>query len=332
MDESGTTAFPTAVIVMGKEEAGAVLDEELRTRLVESVTVTDGWDALGEADVLITGWGCPALTERTLAGAPRLRAIVHAGGSVKWLVPEDAWDRGIVVSSAADANAGPVADYAYACVVLASKQALVTAAAYAARGGDGGWPRFCERQGADGRTVGVIGASRIGHRVLARLSAADAGYRVLLYDPYVSVDEAHRMGAEKADLETLCGNSSVVTLHAPDLPATRHMLDAHRLALVPDGGTIINTARGALVDTEALTAECRSGRLSAVLDVTEPEPLQRGHPLFSLPNVLVTPHIAGAQGTEVRRLGLYAVQEVERWVRGLPLLGRVERRDLRTSA
>jgi phosphoglycerate dehydrogenase-like enzyme len=91
---------------------------------------------------------------------------------------------------------------------------------------------------------------------------------------------------------------------------------------------LINTARGAIVDTAALTQECSSGRLEAYLDVTDPEPLPPDHPLLGLPNVLVTPHIAGAQGSEVRRLGAYAVAEVERWLRGEPLLGEVTREAL----
>lgn len=100
------------------------------------------------------------------------------------------------------------------------------------------------------------------------------------------------------------------------------------LKLVPDGGVVVNTARGSLVDTEALARECAAGRLDAFLDVTDPEPLPPGHPLLTLPNVLVTPHMAGAQGSEVRRLGLYAVEEAERFARGEELLGRLRREDL----
>lgn len=323
---------------MGAAEAAAALPGDLRAELGAMTTLTPGTltgdltapgarEALARADVLLTGWGCPRLTEEVLRGAPRLRAVVHAAGSVKGLVSEAVWKRGILVSSAAEANAGPVADYTLAVIALAAKGALATAAAYGER-----WPAFRDRQGADGRTVGVIGASRIGRRVLAGLRASEAGYRILLHDPYVTGVDAERLGAEPVDLASLCRRSEIVTVHAPATPETRHLLDARRLALLPDGATVVNTARGALVDTNALTRECASGRLSAVLDVTDPEPLPPGHPLLRMPQVLVTPHIAGAQGSEVRRLGAYAVGEVGRLVRGEGLRGLVRREMLDRSA
>ncbi|MFJ2830155.1 hydroxyacid dehydrogenase [Streptomyces sp. NPDC087263] len=313
--------------------ADQVLPAELRRRLSARVRlapdpvppVRPGTfpAALAEAEVLISGWGCPRLTADVLARAPRLRAVMHAAGSVKSLVSDAVWERGIVVSSAADANAGPVVSYTLALITLAARRTLTMAAGYAA-----GWPAFGSRSGADGSTVGIVGASRIGRGVLAGLRRSDAGHRLLLSDPYVTDDEARLLGAERVELTELCRRSAVVSVHAPLLPETTGLLDAGMLGLIPDGGVLINTARGAIVDTEALTRACASGRLEAYLDVTDPEPLPPGHPLLTMPNVLVTPHIAGAQGREVRRLGQYAVAEVERWAAGEPLLGEVTRQAL----
>ncbi|MGP3926523.1 hydroxyacid dehydrogenase [Streptomyces sp. 8N616] len=343
---------PSAVICMTREAAEAVLPEQLRDRLSETVdlapdiepealTGLSGADggacaaarsgspggaaatALADAEILITGWGCPPLTEEVLDAAPRLRAVIHAAGSVKGHITPAVWQHGITVSSAADANAGPVAEFTYAAIVLAAKQALQGAAQYA-----DGWPHFAEREGTDGRTVGIVGASRTGRRVIARLTASDADYRVLLADPYVTEQQAAALGTELAPLDDLCHRSSILSLHAPELPETRHLLDARRLALLPDGATVVNTARGALIDTDALTRECAAGRLNAYLDVTWPEPLAADHRLLSLRNALITPHVAGAQGNEVRRLGAYAVAETERFVRGEPLEGLVTAADL----
>ncbi|MFE6893593.1 hydroxyacid dehydrogenase [Streptomyces sp. NPDC057694] len=319
---------------MGAEVVERVFPPGLRARLGRSVRLAphpltgplDGpaaAEALAAAEVLVTGWSCPPLTPQVLARAPRLKAVVHAAGSVRPLVTDAVWERGLLVSSAADANAGPVVAFTLAAVAFAAKGALSVAARYA-----DAWPRFDERRGTDGCTVGVIGASRIGRRVIEGLRADPAGYRVLLYDPYVDEAGAARLGAELTDLAGLCRRSDVVSVHAPELPETRGMLSAEMLGLVRDGGTLINTARGSLVDTEALAAECAGGRLSAFLDVTEPEPLPAGHPLLTLPNVLVTPHIAGAQGAEVERLGRFAVEEVERYVAGRELVGRMSRGDL----
>lgn len=322
-------ARPRAVRVMDPATADLVLPGDLRARLATLVRLDPaptGLDlpaALADAEILVSGWGCPRLTEDVLARAPCLRAVMHAAGTVRPLVSEALWERGIVVSSAADANAGPVASCTVALITLAARRTLSMAAGYA-----DGWPDVATRSGADGLTVGIIGASRIGRRVIAELCRSDAGFRVLLSDPYVTDEEARRIGVERVELAELCERSRVVSVHAPLLPETTGLLDAAMLALIPDGGALVNTARGAIVDTDALTAECASGRLEAYLDVTTPEPLPRGHPLLSLPNVLLTPHTAGAQGSEVRRLGQYAVAEVERWLAGEPLLGEVTRETL----
>ncbi|MEU6084617.1 hydroxyacid dehydrogenase [Streptomyces sp. NPDC047108] len=341
MDVSGRT---NAVICMAPDCAAAVLPPDLRERLAQAVDPAPdlspalltaltsqhaGHEARGaasvlaQAELLITGWGCPPLTEQVLAAAPGLRAVIHAAGSVKGHLPPAVWERGITVSSAAEANAGPVADFTCATIALAAKQAVPAAARYAA-----GWPDFTAREGADSRTVGIIGASRIGRRVIATLTASEAGYTVLLSDPYVTAEQAATLGAELLPLDELCRRSSIVSVHAPELPETRNLLDARRLALLPDGATVINTARGTLIDTDALTRACATGRLNAFLDVTHPEPLPPDHPLLGLRNVLVTPHIAGAQGSEVRRLGAYAIAETERFVRGEPLHGLVTATDL----
>jgi phosphoglycerate dehydrogenase-like enzyme len=177
-----------------------------------------------------------------------------------------------------------------------------------------------------GRRVGVIGASRVGRRLLELLRPFDL--TVLLHDPYVSPAEAAALGAESLSLEDLLRHSDIVSLHAPDIPATHHMLDRDRLALVRDGGVLVNTARGALVDHEALTDELVSGRLNAVLDVTDPEPLPAGSPLYHLPNVFLTPHIAGSLGNELERLGRIVVEELERLAAGVPPLHEVRHADL----
>jgi phosphoglycerate dehydrogenase-like enzyme len=323
---------PKLVLAMRPEILDLVLPAPLQARLAALADVHPAvltrWDgataALGTADVLLTGWGSPLIDAAALEKAPNLAAVIHAAGSVKGHVRPEVWERGIAVSSAADANAAPVIEFTMATVWLAARRTLGAAAGYSR----GHVPGFAERRGADGATVGVIGASRIGRGVIARLTAAPAGFRVLLADPYVPQAEADRLGVELVSPDDLFRRSDIVTVHAPDLPETRHLVDARRLGLLHDGAAVINTARGRLVDTEALTRECAAGRLDAYLDVTDPEPLPVGHPLHSLPNVLLTPHIAGCQGTEVQRLGAYAVDEVERWVRGEPLLGAVLADDL----
>ncbi|MEU0583176.1 hydroxyacid dehydrogenase [Streptomyces sp. NPDC006132] len=280
---------------------------------------------LASAEMLITGWGCPHLDAGVLAAAPKLGAVLHAAGSVRSLVGEALWERGVTVSSAVTGNALPVAEYTLAMILLVGKDAFDHRERFRRTHAYPG-PAETAATGNLGRRVGVIGASRVGRRLLELLRPFDL--TVLLHDPYVSPAEAAALGAESLSLEDLLRHSDIVSLHAPDIPETHHMLDRDRLALVRDGGVLINTARGALVDHEALTDELVSGRLSAVLDVTDPEPLPAGSPLYHLPNVFLTPHIAGSLGNELERLGRIVVEELERLVAGLPAVHEVRHADL----
>jgi phosphoglycerate dehydrogenase-like enzyme len=288
-----------------------------------------GVDHLAEVEILLTGWGCPIIDGAVLDQLPRLRAIVHAAGTVKHHLGPAVFDRGISVSSATAANAVPVAEYTVAVLVLAAKRAFSYARSYTL-----GEPALGQPPGEDaglcGTTVGIIGASRIGRLVIERLAGFEV--HVLVADPHLDPDAAARLGAELVEVDELCRQSDLVSVHAPELPETHHLLDARRLALLRDGAVVVNTARGSLVDTDALTSECAAGRLSAVLDVTSPEPLPRSHPLLHLPNAFVTPHVAGSRGRELRRLGEFAVAEVERLVRGEPLHGAVREVDLQRIA
>jgi phosphoglycerate dehydrogenase-like enzyme len=297
--------------VMARLKQAAVIDPAL---VVRDFAAPDAAPALARAEVLITGWGCPRLDADVLAAAPGLHTVLHAAGSVRALVGEALWEGGVTVSSAVTGNALPVAEYTLAMILLAGKDVF----AHRERFRDThAYPSTTETAatGNLGRRVGIIGASRVGRRLLELLRPFDLA--VSLYDPYVDAAEAAALGAEPLSLDDLLRRSDIVSLHAPDIPETHRMLDRDKLALIRDGGVLINTSRGALVDPDALTDELTSGRLSAVLDVTEPEPLPAGSPLYALPNVFLTPHIAGSLGNELARLGGIVVDELERLAAGL---------------
>ncbi|MEV0094139.1 hydroxyacid dehydrogenase [Streptomyces sp. NPDC050738] len=319
----------------------ALFDEEAYARLAQvadtdpSVVVRDFADPahtarLAEAEVLFSGWGCPPLTAEVLERMPKLRAVVHAAGSVKHHITDACWERGITVSSAAGVNALPVAEYTVAAILFAGKRVLPAAAAYrTART----WISPIDVIGTGGnfrRTVGVVGASRIGRRVIELLRPFDL--RVLVHDPFLDPAEARALGAEPVSLDTLALSSDVVTVHAPELPETHHLFDRARLSLLRDGATLVNTARGSLVDTQALTDELVSGRLQAVLDVTDPEILPADSPLFDLENCLLTPHIAGSLGNELGRMTHHAMDELEQYAAGLPFADPVRAEALAHSA
>ncbi|MET7699541.1 hydroxyacid dehydrogenase [Streptomyces sp. NPDC005485] len=308
--------------LMARLQKVAAIDPGL---VVRDFAAPEAAAALAEAEVLITGWGCPRLDEEALAAAPRLRTVLHAAGSVRSLVGEALWERGVTVASAAAGNALPVAEYTLGMILLLGKDTFAHRERFRATHAQ---PSAAETvaTGNLGRRVGIIGASRVGRRLLELLRPFD--FAVSLYDPYVDAAEAAALGAEPRSLEDLLGDSDIVSLHAPDIPETYRMLDRDRLALIKDGGVLINTSRGALVDPVGLTEELVSGRLHAVLDVTEPEPLPADSPLYDLPNVFLTPHIAGSLGNELARLGSIVVDELTRFATGLPPVHEVRRADL----
>lgn len=286
---------------------------------------------LVEIDVLITSWGCPPITAEILERAPRLRAVLHSAGSVRGLLPDEAYERGITVVSAADCNAIPVAEYALAAIIMAGKRAIPLAAAQRVTPRSWGAAGSGEQSNL-GRTIGLVGFSRIGRRTLALIRAVLEPARVLVSDPYARPEDVLAAGGELVTLPELLSASEIVSLHAPLTDTTRAMIGADELALLPDGATVINTARGGLVDHEALLRECAGGRLDAILDVTEPEPLPPGHGLLGLPNVMVTPHLAGSLGSETRRLVQHTLGALEDLISGVPVRGVVTAETVVVSA
>jgi phosphoglycerate dehydrogenase-like enzyme len=270
---------------------------------------------LAESEVLLSGWGCPPIDSVLLDRAPRLRLVAHAAGTVKGLVTPELFERGVRVSSAAAANALPVAEYTLAAILLANKGAFWSDHAYHRAGAAAAG--VAPEVGNRGKCVGIVGASRVGRLVIERLRPFELS--VLLYDPFVDEATARTLGVASVELGELLRRSDVVSLHAPLLPETTGMIGKPELAELRDGATLINTARGKVVDAAALEAELVSGRLRAVIDTSDPEPLPDDSPLRGLDNVFLTPHIAGSLGSEIGRMAELAIAEIARFARGEPL-------------
>jgi len=298
--------------VFGEEERRA-LEDELAVDFSSAATAVSALDDPAEIELLLMGWGAEAPSAADFDAMPRLRAIVHWGGG--FATADEAARRGIALASAKAANAVPVAEFTLAMITLAAKDVFWAARRYASE------QRFLDREaeyghtGLGGARVGIVGASAVGELVIRGLRDRDIA--VAVYDPTLSVQRAAVLDVELIDdLIALAAGSRILSIHAPQIPRTIGMVSAAVLAALPDGATVVNTARGAIVDQDALVAELAAGRLRAVLDVTEPDPLPPGHPLFSLPNVFLTPHLAGSMGTELRTLGAVATAEALRFAHG----------------
>lgn len=316
---------PRAAITMKPDAAAALLDARSLAALgevcdlapppvLDDFTTDRARATLAEVEILVTGWGCPPLDEAALAAAPRLRAVVHTAGSVRGHITEACWDRGIEVSSAAAANALPVAEYTVAMILLSGKRTLERARAYRTERRRDNWLATAAEVGNYGRTVGILSASMIGRRVIELLRPYDLP--VLLHDPYVSEAEAAALGVRSVGLGELFAHSDVVSVHTPLLPATHGLVSRELLTSMRSDAVLINTARGAVIDQDALVDVLRQDRIRAILDVTVPDSLPPAHPLWECDNVTITPHLAGSQGNEWRRLVDLAVGETGRWAAG----------------
>lgn len=275
---------------------------------------------LADADVALTGWGTPPLTEAALDAAPRLRLIAHSAGSVKRLIPASVYDRGITVCHASNILADAVCEFTILVILTGLRRvhemdrALKSGAT---------WRNALPASAGllSARTVGLVSAGYVGRKVRRLLQAF--GPRVLVYDPYLSADEAATLEVEKVSLEALFQQSDIVSIHAPITPETRHQVGARELELLRDGALFINCGRSWTVDQDALLAKLREGKIWAALDVFDEEPLPIDHPFRSLPNTLLTPHRAGHTTDSEHRQGAVIVDEIERFFTGQELHYRI---------
>jgi D-3-phosphoglycerate dehydrogenase len=272
--------------------------------------------ALDGAEVAITQMG--PFTERVLEQAGALRLVVVARGGPVNVNLDAATARGVTVCSTPGRNAPAAAELAVTLALAALRRIGEVHATMR----DGAWRSdlyaydVCGGE-LDGAEAGVVGYGAIGRRVAGVLRAL--GARVLVHDPFLDGD-ALPDGIEATGLDELLERSRLVTLHARLTEETRGMIGAPQLARMPQGAVLVNTARGALVDGEALAQALASGHLGgAGLDVYEPEPLPADHPLRGAPNVVMTPHLGGATRQTADRAVQMAVAETARWLRGEPL-------------
>ncbi len=258
------------------------------------------------ADVtcLFSTWGMPTFTEEEIETCfPTLTAVFYAAGSVQSFAAPFL-RRGVRVFSAWQANAVPVAEFTLAQILLATKGFFPAAAAQSvgdvlrARAAVGGYP------GNYGVAVGIIGVGMIGRRVMELLRPFRL--RVKAFDAFLSSEEIAAFGGEKVSLEELFSDCLVVSNHLASNAATRGMLGYEHFSRLPRNATFINTGRGAQVrEAELVCLLTERPDVTALLDVTDPEPPRPDHPFYTLPNCILTPHIAGSMGDEVRRMGAY---------------------------
>lgn len=291
---------------------------EARAEVLPGIVSPDD-PRLAEVEAIFSSWGMPLLTSCQLDAMPKLRAVFYAAGAVEYF-SRPLIEREIAVSSAWHANAIPVAEFTLAQILLACKGYFANVRTYAARPECGHDSR--RGTGIYGQKVALLGAGAIGTRVIEFLRPHRL--ETLVFDPFLTAERAQTLGVRQVSLEEAFSEAYVVTNHLLDVPDTYGLIQKRHLESMPSGATFINTGRGRTVVADDLAAILKARPdLTALLDVTDPEPLPPGHPLWDLPNAFVSSHIAGSIGDEVLRLADFAIEEFDRFQRGEPLQYRV---------
>ncbi|MCW1967255.1 MAG: hydroxyacid dehydrogenase [Anaerolineae bacterium] len=295
------------------EFIGDVLEPSRAVDLAASIATLPN-NPYENVEMIFSGWGMTPMDAAFFALFPNLKVLFYGGGAVNRFVTDEVWRRKLPMTTAHAANGVPVAEYTVAQIHLCLKQAY-TANQLIKR--ERRFIRPSPVAGAYGSTVGIVSLGAIGRLVLARLRPS--AVNVLVYDPFLSPTRAAELGVTLGSLDEVFAKSDVVSCHTPWLPETVGMITGAHFRQMKPNAAFINTARGAVIN-EAEMIEVLQQRpdLFAVLDVTWPEPPPLESPLYDLPNVFLTPHIAGSMDTECRRMGRLMVEELDRWLAGQP--------------
>jgi phosphoglycerate dehydrogenase-like enzyme len=334
---------PKVLVLPSGELREQLFPEPVRDRLAhfadpvynekESLSSEELSDHLPGFQALITGWGSPKLTPAVLDAADRLGLVAHAAGSVRFLLPDppsEFFRRGLRLTSATKTMSRYVAELSL-CLAIACLR-RVSLFRDEMKGSDLWWGTHSDINPDTliEKRVGLVGLGSISWELVRLLQGF--GCELWAYSRHADAETAASRGVKLVGLDELLATCPVIFLLAAVRPDTTKMISRERLKLVRDGSVIINTARGALIDEDALIDELRAGRLWAGLDVTDPEPPAADSPLRTLPNVLLTPHVGGPTPSRYWDMAAFVVEELGRFFLGQPLQAEITERRLEGMA
>ncbi len=318
------------IYVLGEDPFNLIYGAPERARIAKLIDISPAAHAaeaveanpavLADIDVIFSGWGCVTFTPEVMAAAPQLKAVFYGAGSIRGLVTDAFWERGIPICSAWGANAIPVSEYTLSHILFGLKSGWQHVTSIKKEG------RYVRHPvaGAFGSTVGLISLGMIGRLMIERLKAFEV--KIIAYDPFVTAEQGAALGVEMTSLEDVFQRADVVSVHTPWLKETEGLITGALIASMKPYSTFINSSRGAIIaENDMIAVLQQRPDLVAVLDVTHPEPPVAGSPLYTLPNVILTPHIAGSMENECRRQGQYMIDELERFLAGQPLRHTISR-------
>lgn len=328
-----------AIYIGSEDVIDRVYSDTVKSRLAEKLDFIPGvFNAeeiksrvFADVEYAFSSWGMAVLTEEEIKEhLPSLKAVFYAAGTVQYFA-KPFLSLGIKVFSAWAANAVPVAEYTAAQIILANKGFFRSAPPASIGSRNEAEKEFAHFGGNFGAKLGIIGAGMIGKLVIEFLRGRDIEIEV--FDPFLSDEDAGKLSVKKVSLETLFSECSVVSNHLANNPQTVNMLNGALFEKLPPYATFINTGRGAqVVENELIAVLERRTDLTAILDVTFPEPPEADSGFFRLPNCILTPHIAGSSGNEVKRMSEYMLREFESFISGSQCRYEVTEKMLETMA
>lgn len=285
---------------------------------------------LGDLQVIFSTWGFPSLSQEALAQMPSLEIVLYAAGTVKGFA-RPLLERGIIVVGARTAIGASLARFTSAQVFLACKGYFRNMREFSQPGGQATYRQIERGPGYFAETVAVLGLGAAGRRVVEQLTGCEM--TILAVDPTVTPGEAERLGVSLVGLEEAFRRAHVVTCHLPNLDSLRHVIAEEHFRSMRENATFINTGRGAQVDHDALIRVMKDRPdLTALLDVTDPEPMPEASEIYALPNVHLSTHLAGSVGNEKISLADFVIEEFMRWQDGGSLADPIHIEELETMA
>jgi len=270
-------------------------------------------EKLRGVDICISGWGNTPFHEKTLKYADKLKLIAHIGGSVRPMVGDAAFERGIRVCSGNRVFAESVAEGVLAYMLCSLRRI----GEYEARMAAGEWPSLIGTRGLLGRSVGLVGYGMIAEYLVKFLKPF--GCRIMVSSRHISAEELAEAGIEAAAAEEIFRTCDIISLHSSLTARTKHSIGADLLNSMKDGALLVNTARGALMDEEALVSVLKERPVWAALDVFETEPLPMDSPLRECERVLLMPHAAGPTADRRYVVTSHVLDDIGRFLNGEPL-------------
>ena len=314
------------LVTLRENHYGDILDEESFTRLCElgnAICETNlppdqeelYLEALKRngAEIVLTCWGSPKLTLKILQANPQLKYMCHAAGTVRPFVERECLEAGLLVTNWGTVIARSVAEGALMMILSCLRRTTLLQFEIHQRRG---WrPQGLRHEGLFHQRVGLVGLGAIAQELVKLLAPFQC--ELSAYSPHCPDEVFERLGVTREkSLKGLFRRNRIISVHASNVPANRHTIDAEVLTRLRDGGVLVNTARGAVIDTDALVAELKKGRLWAALDVFEEEPLPTDSPLRGLEHCQLIPHMAGPTPDRRVDMGRLAVENIARYLRG----------------